>query len=227
MATFPCPECDGVVSEYAAACPHCGCPQAKLDELRVLQVEVRTTGQSPEVGEVQSSIQRKMDSSPFRSLQDYLVAQLEESGVLTDDEFDLAKMIIDDIDDNGYVTVQQLDDLSYDDAFTFEEVDFVLKRIQCLNPIGVGARCRTECLAIQADYYYAGDAVLANILRSNPRLLDVENYEDVARNMKLPIEKVKGAVRALTNLNPKPGLRYQEQEETRMQELARLELSGS
>ena len=33
MALLVCPECDGKVSEYASACPHCGCPVSIIKHL--------------------------------------------------------------------------------------------------------------------------------------------------------------------------------------------------
>ena len=65
----------------------------------------------------------------------------------------IAEIIVDSINDNGYLesTIEniletlgnELEDIGY------EEVEAVLKIIQSLEPIGIGARNPKECLLIQ------------------------------------------------------------------------------
>ena len=67
-------------------------------------------------------------------------------------ELVLAKIVVESLDDDGYLR-QPLDDLVAEDALDFapapEELQLALHRVQALDPPGVGARNVGECLLLQ------------------------------------------------------------------------------
>ncbi len=76
--------------------------------------------------------------------------------ILTEQERTIAEFIVGSIDESGYLR-RSIEDLIDDLAFTQsimvgqDEVETVLKKVQAIDPAGVGARDLKECLALQLD----------------------------------------------------------------------------
>ena len=81
------------------------------------------------------------------TLTDHLLNQLHLLAN-SDNEREIGKVIIDNIDDNGYLknSIEDLAESSNADAASCEKV---LNLIQTFDPIGVGARDLRECLLLQ------------------------------------------------------------------------------
>lgn len=62
MALLVCPDCNGKVSDYAAACPHCGCPIRYVKAYFEKQKGNRIEKTNMEVGEYNSIPIRPVDS---------------------------------------------------------------------------------------------------------------------------------------------------------------------
>ena len=142
------------------------------------------------------------------SLQDFLFGQfllLESS----EREQAVARNLVYNIDDAGYLPytfesmIESMDGL--DTPATPAEIEAVLKRIQTLDPPGVGARDLRECLLLQLGPTPPGD--LARTLIEH-HLEDVEanRFPKIAKDTGRSLEEVKGAVEAIAALNPKPGM---------------------
>jgi RNA polymerase sigma-54 factor len=151
-----------------------------------------------------------MSNMPSRpqSLQDYLTEQLSFVE-MEPDQSELIKFLISYLDDDGLLKGDPLD-IANDYPFPVkpEQIDAALKVIQALDPPGVGARNRRECLLLQIT----PETPHADIVRT----LIEHHYEDVAFN-RLPIIQrktgfdialLKEAIEVLKHLNPKPGAQY-------------------
>src|SRR5690606_24248919 len=73
---------------------------------------------------------------------------------LTEDEEVIAEQIIGSIDEDGYLRrplESIIDDImfNYGIMLTEDDVERVLRRIQQLDPVGIGARDLRECLRVQ------------------------------------------------------------------------------
>jgi len=62
----------------------------------------------------------------------------------------VAEWIIENIDDNGYL-ICGLEEISRDSGFPVEVLEPVLRKVQRLEPAGVGARDLKECILIQYE----------------------------------------------------------------------------
>ena len=88
-----------------------------------------------------------------KSFHQHLKAQLNTFR-LNEKERQIAEFLVGSIDDSGYIR-RDLEDIVDDLAFTAnvyaekEEVENVLKKVQELEPTGVGARNLEECLILQ------------------------------------------------------------------------------
>lgn len=85
------------------------------------------------------------------TLREHLCEQIRVTGVTARDRA-LAELVIDAIDDNGYLE-EQLDEiharLPEELEVEMDELRCALALVQSLDPVGVGARSASECLALQ------------------------------------------------------------------------------
>ncbi len=157
----------------------------------------KSAAASGELPSLENTLTRK------ETLNDHLMFQLSMSK-LTDEERELGSLIISDIDDNGYfrfdpeeyVKSNKLDPLLFED---------LLDVIQRFDPIGVGARNLQECLQIQIKYYRLNNGVVEKIVSSYMDQLEVHKFKEIAKGLKVPLNKVIESVKIISHLEPRPG----------------------
>ena len=118
----------------------------------------------------------------------------------------LAEQVIYNIDDNGYLAYpleEVLEPLS--DRFTLEEAEGVLEYIQRLEPKGVGARNRAECLVLQLDPTDERYDEKKELLEGHLEDLLHNRLPKVARALKMEMEDLKELLHELSDLNLRPG----------------------
>lgn len=94
-----------------------------------------------------------------------------------------------------------------------QELLIALRRVQALDPPGVGARDLAECLLLQIAQTPAGvlraDPVLATrIVRDHLHALATCDASTLARRLGLADEVVQAACQAIRRLDPRPGARH-------------------
>ncbi|MGD0571961.1 MAG: RNA polymerase factor sigma-54 [Sedimentisphaerales bacterium] len=141
-----------------------------------------------------------------QSLHDYLEDQWRM--VEADEPVKKAgSMIIDYIDDKGYLSVR-LEQLHNKDRtdFTLEDLQKAIVLIQKLDPPGVGARDLRECLLIQINQSNE-DVSFETTLVTNYLEDMLENrLPDIARKMGCTIEDINRAIERLSKFDTSPGL---------------------
>lgn len=151
-----------------------------------------------------------------QTLFDYLMWQASLTP-FTDIDSAIATAIIDAIDESGYLTVP-LDDILEslgNNELQLSDVDTVLKRLQCFDPIGIAARNLQECLRIQLAQYshdtpYLSEANL--IIEHHLDLVANRDFRTLIRITKLKEDVLKNAIKLIQSLNPRPGLSFQQNE---------------
>ena len=119
----------------------------------------------------------------------------------------IARHLIDQIDDAGYLGGDVVDDLAARLATTAARVEAVLAVIQRFDPVGCGARTVAECLTAQAwEADRADPAMLA--LLGHLDLLARGDLASLRRICGVDQEDLSDMIRELRGYNPKPGLRY-------------------
>jgi len=144
-----------------------------------------------------------------QSLTDHLMWQLKLSP-LTDKEMAVGEQIICNLDQNGYLAATPEDIIrqtGVDEAF----VEQVLNKIQEFDPPGVAARDLKECLLIQARILGASSPIVEAIIKDHLKELELKNYSQIARRLKVPLADILLAVSVITNMDPKPGSLYNEE----------------
>ena len=96
------------------------------------------------------------------TLIDHLLFQLQLT-VLSNEDREIAKYIIENINPNGYLELNvehALEELKISEG----ELEYVIKTIQTFEPLGVCARNLNECLAIQAEIKFEEDPLIVDII---------------------------------------------------------------
>jgi len=133
--------------------------------------------------------------------------------ILNDKEKPLCEFLIGSIDESGYLR-REVDDIIDDLAFTQniitnrEDVISVLKKIQDLDPPGVGARSLQECLLIQLNKKTNQKESILNsikIIESEFELFSKKKFSKLSEKLNLSDNDLKEAIDEISKLNPKPG----------------------
>ncbi|MDQ3478609.1 MAG: RNA polymerase factor sigma-54, partial [Pseudomonadota bacterium] len=137
------------------------------------------------------------------SLCEHLMAQLHGASGRT---AILAAAIIQQLDENGYLTTP-LADIAADAGATAAAAELALALVQGLDPPGVGARSLAECLALQARAADRYDPAMERMI-DNLELLARGRMADLKRICGVDDEDLADMVRELRAYDPKPGSSY-------------------
>jgi RNA polymerase sigma-54 factor len=145
------------------------------------------------------------------SLFDHLVWQMKLSD-LTDDEQRVALAIIGNLDNDGYFKEPPLDEIAAECGCELEDAEFVLDRIQQMDPVGTAARTLSECLLIQAKHEGITDDLVLELIKNHLGNLEKKNYQAIAKDTKEPLEEIYEAAKVVMELDPRPGRMYSDEE---------------
>ncbi len=151
------------------------------------------------------------------TLQDYLRWQMQLTP-FSDIDRAIAEIIIEAIDDSGFLTIscdEILESLQAKDVEA-DEVEAVIKRIQLFDPVGVGARSVQECLLVQLRQFDAATPYLndaKHIISNYTEFLANRDFRSLMRVTKLKEEELKEVMRLIHSLNPRPGADVIKQEQ--------------
>ncbi|HSH52126.1 MAG TPA: hypothetical protein VK982_10435, partial [Bacteroidales bacterium] len=144
---------------------------------------------------------------------------------LSEKEEILALYLIGNIDDDGYVrrkTEAIVNDLAFSQNIETDEDELleVLKIIQDMEPVGVGARTLQECLLLQIENKNQDipEIQLARkILKYYFQEFTKKHYEKIITRLNITEDELKKAVDEILKLNPKPGSSYSESQNQAIQ----------
>jgi RNA polymerase sigma-54 factor len=148
----------------------------------------------------------KNTAAPPQSLHDYLTEQWR----MVDADEPVKKagnMIIDYIDDRGYLSVP-LEQLHNKDqtAFTPEHLREALTLVQELDPPGVGARDVRECLLIQLAQSSDDLGFEYRLVADHMDALLDNRLPEIAKKMDCTLERLNRGIERLSKLDISPGL---------------------
>ncbi|MBK8275846.1 MAG: RNA polymerase factor sigma-54 [Nitrospira sp.] len=150
------------------------------------------------------------------SLEEHLLWQLSLS-TLTDREKTVGRLIIGNLDDDGYLRISLAEVIAGTD-FTESEAESVLKDVQTFDPTGVAARDLPECLLLQLRHVGRNPfgslgappgalkgSVIEAIVVHHLKDLERRQYAKVAKALNVTVEDVFHATKVIGELEPKPG----------------------
>lgn len=141
------------------------------------------------------------------SLREHLLWQLRVLP-LTKEEFRIGRFLIGEINENGYLSLP-LDSLADSLKIDLSGLEKMLAEIQTFDPAGVGARSLTECLEIQAKELGWDNTPIITLIRNHLEDVHRRRYAKIAKKMGISLSKIKGLVKDLSTLEPKPGRLYE------------------
>ncbi len=146
------------------------------------------------------------------SLREHLTQQV---GLLKLSERDrvLLQCLVDAVDEGGYLTMSLEDvaeTLPAELEIEPEELQIALRRLQRLEPAGVGARNVSECLALQLDLRPAGATrdLALRIVRDHLDLLAGRDFARLKKLLACDDDALREAQSLIRSLDPRPGAPY-------------------
>ncbi len=147
------------------------------------------------------------------TLPEHLLFQFQFAAV-SEEKQRIGEYIIEALDENGYLT-SSVEEIGKSLQVPVEEVGEVLKIVQGLDPVGVGARDLRECLLIQLRSL--------GLLTKEFRAVVTDHLEDLASNrliqiaksLGISVEEVQRMGDVIRTLEPKPGRQFSVGEETK------------
>ena len=143
-------------------------------------------------------------------LSDHLMWQLNLSNV-PHYEYLAAAEIIGNLDDAGYLHANP-EEICAATSVDEETARRALQRVQQFDPPGVACRNLQECLLLQLERLGDEETLAAVILRDHIADLEGRKYQLIARALKVTIEDVLEAARIISELDPRPGTAYNQED---------------
>ena len=146
-------------------------------------------------------------------LRDHLLGQISLMQ-MPDRDKSIVAFLIDNLDDDGYMT-QDLVELAAllpaELEIEADELTIALKYVQSLDPPGVGARNLGECLALQLESWDEDTPFRKEALQVVTQHLDAfasRDYFKLKKLLRCDDDMLRGLQNLITNLNPRPAANY-------------------
>lgn len=143
-------------------------------------------------------------AAPDISLREHLLVQA--GATLRGADLIIAHQLIDNIDPAGYLDAE-LPLLAYQMGAELADAEYILSIIQTFDPIGVGARNLSECIAIQAKEADRYDPCMAKLI-DNLELIGKGAFDRLRRICQCDEEDLRDMLMELRNYDPKPGCQF-------------------
>jgi RNA polymerase sigma-54 factor len=125
----------------------------------------------------------------------------------------LAKVIVESLDDDGYLRTDLQEMIAVadlDPPATLEEMQIALKRVQALEPAGVAARSVSECLLAQLSAIEDANAreIAQHIISEHLNCLAAKDVSTMARALGRSPAEIEAVCDRIRRLDPRPGWRF-------------------
>jgi len=125
----------------------------------------------------------------------------------------LAKAIVESLDDDGYLRLdlaEMVDISALEPRATPEEIQIALRRVQSLEPTGVGARSVAECLLLQMPAIECEHErrLAERIVGEQLDALAAKDVAGLARRLGRSPAQIEAACDRIRRLDPRPGWRF-------------------
>jgi RNA polymerase sigma-54 factor len=137
---------------------------------------------------------------------------MDQAAGFPDQELPLVELIAGSLDEDGYLRTSP-EELASSAGVPEAAVERVMEKIRGFEPAGIGARDLADCLLLQLTRRGEGNGLAARILRHHLQQLARHRYEEIARELRVPLSDVSAAARLISTLEPNPGRPFAESEE--------------
>ena len=119
-------------------------------------------------------------------------------------ELEIAEYIIYNLNDDGFLQITE-SEVAERFKVSIERVHSILKEIQGLEPVGVGAKDVREALLIQLRYEGNEDSWAYRIIENHYDSFIRNKYSKIARSLGVDVDVINEAKQVISKLNPYPG----------------------
>ncbi len=146
-----------------------------------------------------------------QSLREHLLWQLELED-FSPREALIGEALIDSINDDGYLIADPeeiTDSIAVDAGVTLDEIEQALRKVQRLDPVGIGARSLSECIVLQLQQLAPstpGLELAISMATEHLPLIGAKEYGEIRRSLRTSEEAFEVALALVKSCNPKPGL---------------------
>ncbi len=151
------------------------------------------------------------EDGSYKTLQEHLRWQLNLTPISDSDKV-IAETIIDSLNDDGFLdsTIENILETIGNEIedIGLEEVEAVLKIIQSLDPVGVGARDLKECLLIQLKQLGQDKQKIQKAKELIGNYFDIlanHDYKKLMKKLKLTEKELEKIIGFIQTLTPRPG----------------------
>lgn len=145
-----------------------------------------------------------------QTLAETLLLQLDT--LIAPEDALIAEQLVGNLNERGYLEISTQEIADYLQV-PVERVEYVLRQLQTLEPVGIGARDLRECLLIQLEALAEQEPPHPLAYALIDRHLDhlgKSHFHEIARELKVPEQEVRQAAQYIrVNLNPFPAHTYQ------------------
>ena len=209
LLTLPCQELKETIQKELMENPFL---EAKETD-NTLEIPERENWKSQMVSaSLHSFHQRKEPFVPFEtytaeqvSLKDHLLWQAQMDS-FSEKEKSILSLLISHLNDDGYLTVslEELRESSVLKIHSPEDFKVALRRLQNMDPPGVGARNLKECLLAQARFMEEDTRDMELLIQNHLPNLEKRNYQVIASDLKISLEEVKDMAKIISSMDPLP-----------------------
>lgn len=137
----------------------------------------------------------------------HLMEQLGYVKNINSKEKDILEFMIYSLNDNGYL---EIEDEIIKEKFNLDTREFnkLLKIMQSMDPVGIGARNLEETLIIQLKDKNIKDQILYSIIKKDLNMIARKAYREIAKKYNVKSDKVIDYCKIIKTLEPRPGRKY-------------------
>lgn len=147
-----------------------------------------------------------IDTDEGNTLQEFLWSQLVQEEY-SKKEIQVIKFMIQSLDSKGYMT-ENAEDISKIFHMDFLAVLALLKKIQSLDPAGIGAMNLQECLKLQFLRKKELTPIIENIIDNHLQLIGDNKIPVLAKEIGLSVRETADICKKIKQMNPKPGIHF-------------------
>jgi len=137
---------------------------------------------------------------------------MEQAAGFPPEEREAVEVIAGSLDEDGYLRVPP-HELAATGGVPERLLQRVLAKVREFEPAGVAAVDLSDCLLLQLARRGEGNGLAARILKHHLGQLARHRYEEIAKELRVPVAEVTAAARHIAALEPKPGRPFAESDE--------------
>jgi len=182
------------------------------DDLNVMEKKIERADQSLFNSYIEDGFLRNKDKldkntvielfgSSRVTLADHLIEQAQVQ--FTENELELAKYIIYNLKDDGYLDFE-VESVASSLHSTPEEMENIRNIIRTFDPRGVASKSLSECLLSQVEDI-SDNQTLIQLIKEHLEDLSKSKFTNILSKLKIEREELNHLIKRLKRLNPKPG----------------------